>query len=125
MNRQQYIDEMAEAILENYSAEEIRDTDTLRESCWIDDAVTGNASGSFYFNSWKAKNAVVDIDPVIILTQMVDDGFIDSHQIAVWFLDWNWEAMDVSIRCYLLDEAIAEAITRLNMHEDQKSQTIG
>lgn len=124
MNRQQYIDEMAEAILERYTAEEIMDIDSIHESCWIDDAVTGNASGSFYFNSWSAMEAVVDIDAIGVLNEAVQDGLVGKERVADCLLDYDWETLDVMIRCYLLPEAIEEAITRLKMHEDRESQTI-
>lgn len=124
MNRQQYIDEMAEAILERYTAEEIRDTEKLYESCWIDDVVTGNGSGSFYFNYWKAKESVVDIEAIGVLYDAVQEGFVEKEQVADWFLDYDWESLDVTIRCYLLHEAIEEAITRLNMHESAEGQEV-
>ena len=30
----------------------------LNEDLWVEDSVTGNASGSYYCNSWKAEEAI-------------------------------------------------------------------
>ena len=35
---------------------------------------------------------------------------VDNETIGQKFLDGSWEWMDVSIRCYLLGQAISEAL---------------
>lgn len=82
--------------------------DKLRDDLWIEDSVTGNASGSYYCNSWRAKESV--------LSNMEDFGdaireFCESTaEVGRWFIDEEWETMDVTIRCYLLGEMISTVL---------------
>lgn len=32
--------------------------DQLVDDMWVDDSVTGNASGSYFFNAWRAEEAL-------------------------------------------------------------------
>lgn len=79
----------------------------LEDKTWIDDSVTGNGSGSYYFNSSKAKEQVVDnMDEVVeALTELCD-----RETIAELFIDGSWEYMDVTARCYWLGQAIDELL---------------
>ena len=80
----------------------------LNEDLWIEDSVTGNASGSYYCNSYKAKESV--------LANMEDFGdaireFCENlAEVGRWFRDEEWEVMDVTIRCYLLGEMISTVL---------------
>ena len=80
----------------------------LNEDLWIYDGVTGNASGSYTFNSYKAKEYV--LDNMDLLETMCNEFCIDEKMIGRKFLDGAWEWMDVSIRCYLLGQAISEVL---------------
>lgn len=111
-----------EAIRENYSNEEIAEklcedrddfAETLNEEFWIDDNVTGNASGSYWFNTWKAEEALAHNWDLIVecaqefgIEPTIEDGY--EHGAEWW---------DVSIRCYLLPGAIAEALDELEEDE--------
>ena len=70
----------------------------LNENLWAYDGVTGNASGSYTFNSYKAKEYV--LDNMDLLEEMCNEFCIDAETIGIKFLDGSWEWMDVSIRCY-------------------------
>lgn len=83
----------------------------LTDDLWIDDSITGNASGSYFCNSWKSLEAVTgNMD---LLGYMVCEWDIDAKTIGEKFIDGDWEWFDVSIRCYLLGEVVAELVDDL------------
>lgn len=87
------------------SREELEEA--LNDELWTADSVTGNASGSYYCNAWKAEEALAHNWDLLAeaLTEFGQDGTNVLKQGA--------EAMDVTIRCYLLGQAIAEALEEL------------
>lgn len=87
------------------SREELEEA--LSDELWTADSVTGNASGSYYCNAWKAEEALAHNWDLLAeaLTEFGQDGTDVLKQGA--------EAMDVTIRCYLLGQAIAEALEEL------------
>ena len=106
------------AIRDAYRTDELRaalaDRDAfaerLRDELWIDDSVTGNGSGSYTFSRSDAFDYVTEN---IDLLREAADAFGCKEQIAEWFLDDEWESMDVTIRCYLLDDAIQAALEEI------------
>lgn len=115
-----YLEAMVEDILEYIRNEvelsDFSDRDELEEKLnddlWVEDSVTGSASGSYTFNVWKAKEYVTD--NMGLVTEMCTEFGLDSVSIAEHFLEEDWEYFDVSIRCYLLGQAIAEALDELD-----------
>lgn len=102
-------------IEENYTPEEIREEladrdeweQRLNDDLWICDSVTGNASGSYYCNTWKAEEALSrNWD---LLAEALDEFGQDGTDV----LKQGAEAMDVTIRCYLLGECLAAALDEL------------
>ena len=87
------------------SREELEEA--LNDELWTADSVTGNASGSYYCNAWKAEEALAHNWDLLAeaLTEFGQDGTDVLKQGA--------EAMDETIRCYLLGQAIAEALEEL------------
>lgn len=83
----------------------------LNDDLWIDDSVTGNASGSYTFESYKAKEYVTG--NMELLQEMISEFCIDSNTVAEKFLNEEWEYFDVSIRCYLLGQAIDETLNEI------------
>ena len=78
----------------------------LNEKLWDNDSVTGNGSGSYYCNAWAAEEAIChNLD---LLGEALD-AFGGSCDI----LKDGAEAADVTIRCYLLSECIAEALEEI------------
>ena len=79
----------------------------LYEALWLDDSVTGNCSGSYTFNSYKAEQNVAGI--------IWEENFIDD-------LLWNFgvelsdvmkqgpEALDVTARCLVLSEVMGDIL---------------
>ena len=83
----------------------------LNDDLWTIDSVTGNASGSYTFDRWTAKEYVVDgMDE---LKEALQEFGTSAETIAKKFLDEDWEYFDVTIRCYLLGECIAAALEEL------------
>lgn len=79
-------------------------SEKLNDELWIADSVTGNGSGSYTFNSYKAKEYVTD--NMDLCTEALQEFCDDSKTIAEKFLCEEWEYFDVTIRCYLLGEMI-------------------
>lgn len=78
----------------------------LNEVLFVHDSVTGNASGSYTFNSWEAEeNICHNLD---LLAEALEEfgGSLD-------ILKDGAEAADVTIRCYLLGQCIAEALEEI------------
>jgi len=84
----------------------------IHDDAWIDDAVTGNGSGSHYFSATESREAVeADRDTVV---EALKDFCIEADEIGRRFLDGDYEYFDVTARCYVLDEAIEEAYKKLD-----------
>ena len=78
------------------------------DNLFIDDCVTGNGSGSYFFNAAKAREAVADaIWDEKILDALSEIG-VDGSQIAQYLRDGDAESLDVCIRCAMLDEVYGE-----------------
>lgn len=80
----------------------------LHDDLWVNDSVTGNASGSYFCNTYKSKECV--LDNMDLLKEMCQEFGTGAETIGQKFIDDEWEWMDVSIRCYLLGQAISEAL---------------
>ena len=90
----------------------------LNDELWTVDSVTGNASGSYTFNTWEAEeNLAHNWD---LLAEALDGFGQDGTDV----LRQGAEAMDVTIRCYLLGQAIAEALDELEeeLAEDDEDE---
>lgn len=92
----------------------------LNDHLWTVDSVTGNASGSYTFNAWQAEeNICHNLD---LLAEALEEfgGSLDVLKDGA-------EAADVTIRCYLLGQSIAEALEELEdefneAHEDEETE---
>ena len=90
----------------------------LNDDLWTVDSVTGNASGSYTFNTWEAEeNLAHNWD---LLAEALDEFGQNGTDV----LKQGAEAMDVTIRCYLLGQAIAEALDELEeeLSEDDEDE---
>lgn len=86
--------------------------DKLEEELWDADCVTGNASGSYTFNSWKAREYVV-LENLPLLETAVSSFGCDAREVAGHFLNGDWEWFDVTIRCYMLSIVLSEVLDDL------------
>lgn len=87
----------------NLTAEDLEnEADNLYDEAFLSDSVTGNASGSYTFNTWKAEeNICHNLDLATeAFTEFGYDGINTDSA----------EAIDVTIRCYVLGQIWGEAI---------------
>ena len=76
----------------------------LHDELWIDDSVTGNASGSYFFNAWRAEEALChNLD-------LLEEACFEFGCHAEEYLG-SPESADVTIRCYLLGECIGSVLS--------------
>lgn len=115
MERYDYLEAVTndakQAILENLKCWDFSDREELEEKAnkelWCNDNVTGNASGSYTFSAWDAEeNLCHNMNKL----EEACDEFEEDMGEAV---KQGAEYCDVSIRCYLLEEAISAAIDEL------------
>lgn len=118
MERYDYLKAMTADIIEylheTYTDEELTQCmenaddfeEKLHDDLWIEDSVTGNASGSYTFSTWKAEEYIAhNLD---LLAEALREFGCD-----VDVLEKGAEWCDVTIRCYLLGTAIAKALYTL------------
>lgn len=107
---EQVTSDAKETILEHMNEWDFNDRGELEQiandELWTDDGVTGNASGSYYCNAWKAEEAICHNWD--LLEEAIDDFGGDTD-----ILKQDVEACDVIIRCYLLGRAIGTALDEL------------
>ena len=99
------------AILENLSYWIFTDREELEEiandELWVDDSVTGNGSGSYTFSTWQAEeNLCHNMDEL-------EDACDEFGQDIGEAVKQGAEYCDVTIRCYLLGQAISDALDEL------------
>ena len=102
-------------IEENYTPEEIREEladrdeweQRLNDDLWVCDSVTGNGSGSYYCNAYRAEEALCH-NWDLLNDALLEFGCTDCNPI-----EKGAEWCDVTIRCYLLGECLAAALDEL------------
>ena len=100
-----YIKEVASDYMVCEDMYELRDS--LYDNLWDEDSVTGNGSGSYTFNREKAKEYVSD--NMDLMVEAYKD--LDSIESLVDDLEaLDFETIDVTIRCYLLSQALDEVL---------------
>ena len=124
-------EDVKQAICDNYTENELvamlredgRDSveEKFNNELWIDDAVTGNASGSFTFNAYAAEeNLSHNMDLLADACDEFGDDIGDAIRRGA-------EYCDVTIRCYMLSGAISEFLNEferehfdeINAEEDE------
>lgn len=99
------------AILENLKYWEFSDRDELEEKAnddlWIDDSVTGNGSGSYTCSIWQAEENLCHN------MGQLEEACYELGQDIGEVVRNGAEYCDVTIRCYLLGQAISAAIDKL------------
>ena len=107
--------DVEEYIKENYDKEDYAELDynNLYDELFIEDSVTGNASGSYYCNTWKAEEAIAHNLDLLREAQEVF-GYLPTEYISK-----GAEWADVTIRCYLLGQALQEVLEDLESEVEE------
>ena len=106
-------DDVIEYLRENrYMMDDDEDINDVAEEIYDDlienSDITGNMSGSYTFDSFKAKGYV--LDNFDLFKAACDDFGYGYADVGEWFLDELWETMDVIIREFVLRECVENAI---------------
>ena len=104
----EYVKNEAELTLDDllYNRSDLEEK--LHDDLWVNDSVTGNASGSYFCNTYKSKECV--LDNMDLLKEMCQEFGTGAETIGQKFLDDEWEWMDVSIRCLLINIRVLSSI---------------
>lgn len=88
----------------------------LEDDMFVCDSVTGNASGSYTFNTWRAEENLSHNWDLI--------GECAEHYFGIedTSLSKGAEYWDSSIRCYLLNRCLAEVVDEWNAEYDADSE---
>ena len=120
MERYDYLEAVKEGVL-NYINDngimvttEYRDEveQYLNDTLFTCDSVTGNASGSYTFNTWTAEEYLCH-NWELLREALTEFGCDMSY------LEKGAEACDVTIRCYLLGQAISEVLDEIETEEEE------
>lgn len=84
----------------------------LNDILFTCDSVTGNASGSYTCDAWKAEEYLCH-NWDLLVEALAEFGSNMSY------LERGAEACDVTIRCYLLGQAISEALDEIETEEEE------
>lgn len=106
-------------INDNYDAEELTEAmedrgsffEHLSDDLWTVDSVTGNGSGSYTFCTATAKEYV--LDNMDLVKEAYGEFGYDNAEVGKAFVNEEWEAMDVTIRCYLINECLSEVLDEI------------
>ena len=107
--REALANDIREYIADNINIADYTNADDLAEDlndmCWTADSVTGNASGSYTFSRWTAENYLTH-NMGLLIDACEEFGEDIGHAVKR-----GAEFCDVTIRCYLLSQAIAEVVS--------------
>lgn len=102
-----------EVILSDYANREELE-EHLSETLFTEDSVTGNASGSYTFSTYQAEEYLCH-NWSILAEALEEFGETDINPI-----EKGAEWCDVTIRCYLLGQAISEVLDEMEENGDFK-----
>ena len=78
----------------------------FEDDCFVCDQVTGNASGSYTFNRLSAKEFV--LSEMEIFNNIIAEGLLEKESFADYIINEDWEALDVTARCYFVNTKVYE-----------------
>lgn len=88
----------------------------LNEDLFCEDSVTGNASGSYTFSTWQAEENICHN------LELLAEACKEFGSDAAKMLADGAKACDVTIRCYLLGQAISEALDEVEGEEEEEEE---
>ena len=108
--RKAVCDDINDYLQDNYEGVHISPgkREEIKESLWVDDSVTGNGSGSYTFNAWRAEENLCHN------TDLLLEALSEFGSGLDYVSRRGPEAADVTIRCYLLGQLLDEVIDRHN-----------
>lgn len=84
----------------------------LNDDLWTEDSITGNASGSYYCNSYKAEESIAHNWD--LLNEALDEFEQNNINVIKKGAEWT----DVIIRCYLLGSVISDVLDEMEENGD-------
>lgn len=124
--REAICEDIREYIKYHYDADELREQmsdrerfeEHLNDDLWAYDSVTGNGSGSYFFSTWKAEEAIChNYD---LLSEAMSEFGCEPNDLAK-----GAEWADVTIRCYLLNQCIHEVLDEIEEEmEDEEEEEV-
>lgn len=84
----------------------------LNNDLWTEDSITGNASGSYYCNSYKAEESIAHNWD--LLNEALDEFGENNINVIEKGAEWA----DVIIRCYLLRSVISDVLDEMEENGD-------
>lgn len=129
MDKYDYRQAVRGDILDYIKEHDIKVTDNNREeveeflydTLFVEDSVTGNASGSYTFNTWKAEEYLChNLD---LLAEAIDEFGADAGTYKDCIE--SAETADVTIRCYLLTECLSSVLDELEVEEEDECRMDG
>lgn len=84
----------------------------LNDDLWTEDSITGNASGSYYCNSYKAEESIAHN------WNLLNEALDEFGQNNINVIEKGAEWADVTIRCYLLSSVISDVLDEMEENGD-------
>ena len=84
----------------------------LNDDLWTEDSITGNASGSYYCNSYKAEESIAHN------WDLLNEALDEFEQNNINVIEKGAEWADVTIRCYLLSSVISDVLDEMEENGD-------
>lgn len=84
----------------------------LNDDLWTEDSITGNASGSYYCNSYNAEESIAHNWD--LLNEALDEFGQNNINVIKKGAEWA----DVTIRCYLLWSVISDVLNEMEENGD-------
>lgn len=84
----------------------------LNDDLWTEDSITGNASGSYYCNSYKAEESIAHN------WDLLNEALDEFEQNNINVIEKGAEWADVIIRCYLLRSVISDVLDEMEENGD-------
>lgn len=95
-----------------------RDFDTLYDEMYMADSITGNASGSYTFSTWQAEENLAHN------WGLIQQALNEFGTRSIDLENFSAESLDVTIRCYLLLEVLAEVLMDVQSEEHDELEKI-
>lgn len=84
----------------------------LNDDLWTEDSITGNASGSYYCNSYNAEESIAHN------WDLLNEALNEFGQNDINVIKKGAEWADVTIRCYLLGFVISDVLDEMEENGD-------